>query len=111
MKLIFVKNLNNNYLCKKNFNYLLNSNYKNNTKSFIKEFMDVCKLLNLNHTYVIENINSVSNEFKNKCIEYASNMETELIITCLNNKHDYSMINQLNLVTYAGPLYDVRDIN
>jgi hypothetical protein len=48
MKLIFVKNLINNNLCKKIFNYLLLSKYKNNTKSFIKEFMDVCKLMNLN---------------------------------------------------------------
>ena len=73
--------------------------------------MHVCKLLNLNHTFVIDIINSVSTEFKNKCIEYESNTETELIITCLNNNHDYSMINQLNLVTYAGPLYDVKNIN
>jgi hypothetical protein len=56
MKLIFVKNLINNNLCKKIFNYLLLSKYKNNTKSFIKEFMDVCKLMNLNQKYVIENI-------------------------------------------------------
>jgi hypothetical protein len=103
MKLIFVKNLINNNLCKKIFNYLLLSKYKNNTKSFIKEFMDVCKLMNLNQKYVIENINTISNDFKNTCVEFENNTETELIITCLNNNHDFSMINQLNLVTYAGP--------
>ncbi len=68
MKLIFVKNLNNNSLCKKIFNYLLSSKFKNNTKSFIKEFMNVCEEMNLDHKYVIDNINSVSIEFKNKCI-------------------------------------------
>jgi hypothetical protein len=99
MKLIFVKNLINNNLCKKIFNYLLLSKYKNNTKSFIKEFMDVCKLMNLNQKYVIENINTISNDFKNTCVEFENNTETELIITCLNNNHDFSMINQLNLVT------------
>jgi len=111
MKLIFVKNLINNNLCKKIFNYLLLSKYKNNTKSFIKEFMDVCKLMNLNQKYVIENINTISNDFKNTCVEFENNTETELIITCLNNNHDFSMINQLNLVTYAGPLYDQKKTN
>jgi GH25 family lysozyme M1 (1,4-beta-N-acetylmuramidase) len=111
MKLIFVKNLINNNLCKKIFNYLLLSKYKNNTKSFIKEFMDVCKLMNLNQKYVIENINTISNDFKNTCVEFENNTETELIITCLNNNHDFSMIIQLNLVTYAGPLYDQKKTN
>jgi hypothetical protein len=111
MKLIFVKNLNNNNLCKKIFNYLLSSKYKNNTKSFIKEFMDVCKEISLDHKYVIDNINSVSIEFKNKCIEFEENTESDLIQTCLNNNHDFNMIYQLNLVTYAGPLYDVNNIN
>jgi hypothetical protein len=109
--LIFVKNLNNNNLCKKIFNYLLSSKYKNNTKSFIKEFMDVCKEMNLDHKYVIDNINSVSIEFKNKCIEFEENTESDIIQICLNNNHDFNMINQLNLVTYAGPLYDVNNIN
>ncbi len=107
MKLIFVKNLNNNKLCKKFLNYSLSSKYKNNTKSFIKEFMDVCKEMNLDHKYVIDNINSVSIELKNKCIEFEENTESDLIPKCLNNNHDFNMINQLNLVPYAGPLYDV----
>ena len=73
--------------------------------------MHVCKLLNLNHTFVIDIINSVSTEFKNKCIELESNTETELIITCLNNYHIYSIISQLNLVIFDGPLYDAKNIN
>jgi len=111
MKLTFVKNLINNNLCIKFFDYLLNTNYKNNTKSFIKEFMDVCILMNLNHEHVINNINTVSKDFKNSCVEFDKNTETDLILTCLNNNHDFNMINQLNLVTYAGPLYDVNNIN
>jgi hypothetical protein len=61
--------------------------------------------------YLIENINTISNDFKNTCVKFENNTETELIITCLNNNHDFSMINQLNLVTYAGPLYDQKKTN
>ena len=49
--------------------------------------------------------------FKEKCLEFETNTESDLIITCLNNNSDYSMINQLNLVTYAGSLYDLNNIN
>ena len=57
--------------------------------------MDVSKefILNLNHTYVIDNINSVSTEFKNKSIEYESHTESKLIIKCLNMNHGYSITN------------------
>ena len=43
MKLIFVKNLKNNFICKKIFEYLLIANYKDksSTKSFIKDFKNV----------------------------------------------------------------------
>jgi hypothetical protein len=42
MKLIFVKNLKNNFICKKIFEYLLIANYKDksSTKSFIKDFTE-----------------------------------------------------------------------
>ena len=49
-------------------------------------------------------INSISKDFKEKCLDYDLDIEHELIITCLNNNHDFNMISQLNLVTYAGPL-------
>jgi hypothetical protein len=44
MKLIFVKNLKNNYICSTIFDYLLVSAYKSklNTKSFIKDFKYIC---------------------------------------------------------------------
>ena len=72
--------------------------------------MNVCNLLNLDHDYVISNIVTVTKEFKEKCLEFENNTESDLIITCLNNNSDYSMINQLNLVTYAGSLYDENNI-
>ncbi len=56
MKLIFVKNLKNNSICYRIFNYLLYSDYKNNTCSFIKEFKTICYNLNLDEDYVINNI-------------------------------------------------------
>ena len=33
------------------------------------------------------------------------NTDNELILICLNNNHDYKMIEQLNMVTYSGPQY------
>ena len=42
MKLIFVKNVKNNSICNDIFKYILNANFKNNTKSFIKDFVSIC---------------------------------------------------------------------
>ena len=106
MKLIFVKNVKNNSICNDIFKYMLNADFKNNTKSFIKDFISICSELNLNKQYVADNINSISKDFKEKCLDYDLDIEHELIITCLNNNHDFNMISQLNLVTYAGPLFD-----
>ena len=106
MKLIFIKNVKNNSISNGIFRHILSSNFKNNTKSFIKDFVLICDELNLNKQYVVDNIDVVSKDFKEKCLEYDLDIEHELIITCLNNNHDHNMINQLNLVTYAGPLYD-----
>ncbi len=33
-------------------------------------------------------------DFKEKCFNYDLDIEHELIITCLNNNHDFNMINQ-----------------
>ena len=50
MKLIFVKNLKNNIICNKIFGYLLLAKYKDKstTKSFIKDFKNVCVYINQN---------------------------------------------------------------
>jgi len=47
MKLIFVKNLKNNDIWYNIFKHMLNSTLKNNTKSFMKDFENICKELNL----------------------------------------------------------------
>ena len=105
MKLIFVKNLKNNIICQNIFNYLLSAKYKNkkNTKSFIKDFKNVCLNISLDEKYVIENIKSIIKDFKISKQEYELDIENELIKTCLENNHDFEMITQLNYVTYAGP--------
>ena len=47
MKLIFIKNLKNNIICKKNFDHIRVAKYnsKESTKSFIKDFRKVCEML------------------------------------------------------------------
>jgi hypothetical protein len=111
MKLIFIKNLKYSKICNDIFNYLLNQNYKNNTKSFIKEFKSLCTRLNLSCIEVFENINEIVKKFKIDCLNVEESIEKELILTCLNNNHDYKMIDQLNLVTYSGPQYNVNNLD
>ena len=103
MKLIFVKNLSNNALCLRIFNSLLLTKYNNNSISFIKYFKDICRDLSLEVNYVFNNINSLIKLFKEDCLSVEDNTETELIRLCLKNNQDYKMIDQLNLVTCAGP--------
>ncbi len=76
--------------------------YKRNLKSFIKDFKNVCVILQKQSTDIINNIHSVLKEFKDSCLEIEETTETELIKVCLENNHDYIMIKQLILVTYAG---------
>ena len=104
MKLIFVKNLKNNIICNKIFGYLLLAKYKDKstTKSFIKDFKNVCVYINKNEEFVINNINEVINGFKDNSRIYEINPDTEIIKQCLENNQDINMINKLNSVTYAG---------
>jgi hypothetical protein len=103
MKLIFNKNLKNNSICLKIFNHLLIIKYKKNTKSFIKDFKNACNILQMDSQNVINNIRIISIQYKDSCLNFENTTETELIKICLENNHDYKMIQQLNLVTYAGP--------
>ena len=105
MKLIFVKNVKNNDICYNIFKPMLNLTLKNNTKSFMKDFENICKELNLSKQQVVENINTITKQFKEDCLYYDLDTEHELIVMCLKN-NDINMITQLNLVTYAGPLYN-----
>ncbi len=65
MKLIYIKNLKNNIICKNIFDFLLIAKYKNKktTKSFIKDFNNVCIELDANEDYVIENIVMLINKY------------------------------------------------
>ena len=108
MKLVFIKNLKNNSICTRIFDYLLISNYRSNTISFIKDFDLICDTLELDEDFIIKNINQVLLTYKEnsrEICEYDS-CEAEIIKTCLNNNHDFNFIKQLNLATYAGPLFD-----
>ena len=84
--------------------YLLLAKYKDKstTKSFIKDFKNVCVYINKNEEFVINNINEVINGFKDKSRIYEINPDTEIIKQCLENNQDINMINKLNSVTYAG---------
>jgi hypothetical protein len=107
-KLVFIKNLKYNTICSRIFDCLLISNYKSNTMSFIKDFDTICDSLDLDEDYIIKNINQVLLKFKQNTrdiCEYDS-CEAEIIKTCLQNNHDFNFLSQLNLATYAGPLFD-----
>jgi hypothetical protein len=104
MKLIFVKNLKSNYLRNSIFNYLLISNYKTNTLSFIKEFKILCERLNKSMVYVEDNINIMLTKFKEDYRNYEQNAENELILICLQNSNDLIMRQKLNFITFAGPI-------
>jgi hypothetical protein len=110
MKFIFVKNLKNNNICSKIFEYLQTSSYRNRpgSKSFIRAFKNACIFINQNESYVIENITSIISTFKNNCREMEMNDENELIINCLQNNQEHIMINQLNFLTYAGSACKIK---
>ena len=59
--------------------------------------------------YVINNIEEIVNDFKDDCLFYEQDIESELIITCLRYNNDPEMLNQFNLVTYADPLYNKQN--
>ena len=77
MKLIFIKNLKNNIICKKNFDRIRVAKYnsKESTKSFIKDFRKVCEMLEFDEDYVIDNIVAVIVSFKQRCREYDLDLE------------------------------------
>ena len=60
MKLIFVKNVKNNDICYNIFQYMLHSTLKNNIKSFMIDFENICKDLNLSKQQVVDNINNIT---------------------------------------------------
>ena len=83
MKLIFIKNLKSNHICNYIFNFLLTSNYKNNTLSFIKDFKTICVKLNESMFFVAANFNLQITKYKEEYRDYEKNIENELILICL----------------------------
>ena len=103
MKLVFIKNLKNNCICNRIFNYQLSNNQQmQNSKSFFTEFKNICTYLNLDYIYVNNNIFNIIKDFKNSTLTVDDSLESEIIKCCLENNHMYIMRYQLNLVTYAG---------
>ncbi len=76
MKFIFVKNLKNNNIRSKIFEYLKTSSYRSRpgTKSFIKNFKNACIFINQKESYVIVNIASIISTFKTNCREMKMKM-------------------------------------
>ena len=71
----------------------------------MKEFQIICAQLNLDTTYAIENIITILENYKkNTLLKYDETINNELIKVCLENNTGPTMRQQLNLVTYAGPL-------
>ena len=86
--------------------YLLDSNYKSNSNSFINVFNTICFNLKLDRMSVILNIDKVVKEFKDDCFYVDNDTESELISRCLNNYQDLKMIEQLNLVQLLQKVSD-----
>jgi hypothetical protein len=102
MKLIFVKNLRSNKICSSIFNYLLSSNYKKTTLSFIRDFNTICSKLNLDSSFVINNIVSIICTYKKDTLAYEDSIDNDLITVCQQNNTDPIMRFQLNQVTHVN---------
>ena len=70
MKLIFVKNMKSNSICKTIFNYLLLEHQKPRSLSFMKEFKTICNKLEIDVNYAIENIVEVLANYKIKILHF-----------------------------------------
>jgi hypothetical protein len=99
MKFIFVKNLKNNNICSKIFEYLQTSSYRNRpgTKSFIKNFKNACIFINQKESYVIENIASIISTFKTNCREIEMNDENERFSILSFHRKKVLMITKTNI--------------
>jgi hypothetical protein len=53
---------------------------------------------------VNSNINKMILKFKDEYRDYEKNDENELILLCLQNSGQIIMRQQLNFITYAGPI-------
>ena len=81
LKLIVVKNLRNSKICYEIFNHLNGNNYKKNKKSFINEIDNICSRMDIDKFNLMEDIQNIINNFKDKCLIIDKNTENDLIIT------------------------------
>ena len=79
------------------------SSSKSQIKIHIFEFK-IFDRLNESMVYVADNINSMLTKFKEDYRNYEKNDENELILICLQNSNELIMRQQLNFLTYAGPI-------
>ena len=87
-KLTFIKHLKNNFICYSIFhNLLLNLNsIHKKSPSFIIDFSNICKHLNLEHNYLLTNILYIITIFKNNYKKFdCDNIKFQLIKNCLDN--------------------------
>ena len=105
MKLIFVKNLKSNFICNSIFNHLLLVKHKPRSLSFMREFKGICIKLELEISYVIDNIVSILADYKLKTLTVEDNDTNKFIKECLLNNTDPLMREKINLVTYAGNIH------
>ena len=68
MKLIFVNNLKTNIICNSIFNHLLLVKHKPRSLSFMREFKGICIKLELETSYVIENVVGILAYYKLKTL-------------------------------------------
>jgi hypothetical protein len=91
MKLIFVKNLKSDFLCKSIFNQLLLVKHKPRSLSIMREFQGICIKLELEPSYVIDNIVSLLADHKLKTLTVEDNETNKLAKECLLNNTDSLM--------------------
>jgi hypothetical protein len=93
-KLIFIKNLKNNKICSKIFNYLCNSlnNYNSRSPSFARDMNNLTNFLNLDICNISDNIEIVISKFKTDTFAYDKDDEVFIFLKdSLNNlnKNNY----------------------
>jgi hypothetical protein len=68
----------------------------------MREFKSICIKLELENSYVIENIVNKLANYKLKTLIVEDNEVNKIIKECLLNNTDPQMRNNINEVTYAG---------
>jgi hypothetical protein len=101
LKLSFIRNLKNNILTYKIFSFLFtNINLVNlKSKSFIIDYKNICSLLNLDHNYLINNINDVYLNYKK---EYFNSDTDDIVFNLIKSalllKDKNDRLYSLNLI-------------